>query len=173
MSNISVFISEEEISTRIKELGAEIRKDYGDEEIIVLCILKGAIIFCADLLRAIGGKTQLEFISASSYGNNTETSGQVDISYKLSQSLKGKHVLIVEDIVDTGLTLDRVLARLKKEEEPASMKLASLLTKPSRREIEVNIDYLGFEIEDKFVIGYGLDLAQNYRELPYIGLMNA
>ncbi len=173
MKDISVFISEEEISKRVKELGAEIRRDYGEDEIILLCILKGSIIFCSDLLRAIGGKTQLEFISASSYGNATETSGQVDISYKLSQSLKGKKVLIVEDIVDTGLTLNRVLDRLKQEEEPQSLKLASLLSKPSRRKEEVQIDYLGFEIEDKFVIGYGLDLAQNFRELPYIGLMNA
>ncbi len=172
MSNISVFISEEKLQSRITELGREIRANYGDEEIILICILKGAIIFCSDLLRAIGGKTQLEFLSAASYGNATESSGKVDISYKLSQSLKDKHVLIIEDIVDTGLTLSRVLEKLSEEEKPKSMKLASLLSKPSRREIEVQIDYLGFEIEDKFVIGYGLDLAQNYRELPYIGLMN-
>jgi len=172
MSTILEFISEEKLQLRITELGKEIRADYGDEEIILICILKGAIIFCSDLLRAIGGKTQLEFISASSYGDSTETSGKVDISYKLSQSLKDKNVLIIEDIVDTGLTLSKVLEKMALEEKPKSMKLASLLSKPSRRKIEVEIDYLGFEIEDNFVIGYGLDLAQNYRELPYIGLMN-
>ncbi|MCB9091636.1 MAG: hypoxanthine phosphoribosyltransferase [Halobacteriovoraceae bacterium] len=168
---IKTFISEEEIEKRLQELGQEIRNDLGDQEVVLLCVLKGATLFCADLMRKIGGPLQLEFIRVSSYGDGTESSGKVDIGYKFSKEIAGKHVILVEDIVDSGLTIKEVKKHLIEKESPKSVKLASLLSKPSRREHTVEIDYLGFEIEDKFVIGYGLDFAQNFRELPYIGVL--
>ncbi len=169
-AQIDVMLSEDQIQERIKGLASEIRKDFGNEEIILLCILKGSYIFCADLMRALGSPCQVEFLRAESYGDATETSGEVKLHYHFTKSLAGKNVILVEDIVDTGTTLKFIMESMKNKEQPKTLKLASLLSKPSRRVHETQIDYLGFEIEDKFVIGYGLDYAQNYRELPYIGV---
>ena len=167
-----ILISEEEISLRIQDLGNAITKDYAGEELVVICVLKGAFMFCSDLLKKIERPVILEFIQLSSYENGTVSSGNVKMEMDLSGTIDNKHVLIVEDIVDTGLTLKTLVSSLKLR-NPKSIKLASLLHKPSRTVNPVKIDYLGFEVEDKFVIGYGLDYAGRYRELPYIGVINA
>ena len=167
-----VLISEEEIRYRIKELGKAITDEYAGQEIIVVCVLKGAFMFCSDLIKEMSLPVKLEFMSLSSYGDGMVSSGNVSINMDLSSSIQDKNVLIVEDIVDTGLTLN-VLMNMLKERRPKSIKLASLLHKPSKTKHHIDIDYLGFEIEDKFVIGYGLDYAGRYRELPYIGVLNA
>lgn len=167
-----VLISEEEISLRIQDLGKSISKDYAGEELIVICVLKGAFMFCSDLVKKIERPVKLEFIQLSSYGDGTKSSGSVRLEMDLSGPITGKNILIVEDIVDTGLTINTLLKTLKLR-SPKSIKLASLLFKPSRNIHPVDIDYLGFEVEDKFVIGYGLDYAGRYRELPYVGVINA
>ncbi len=171
MSTIDVYLSAEKIQSRIKELGAQITKDYKGEEIVVISVLSGSFIFCADLIRQIKAPLLVDFIHASSYGNETTSSGQVRIDWDTKIPVQGKHVLLVEDIVDTGLTLTKIMTVLRGQ-NPKSFKLASLLSKPARTTHPVPIDYLGFEIEDKFVIGYGLDYADKYRELPYIGVLN-
>lgn len=166
---VEVYISEEKIAKRIDELAAQINQDYKGEELYVIGVLNGAFMFCADLIRKINVPVTLDFMSASSYGDGTTSSGNVKINLDIKKEIKGQNVLIVEDIVDTGLTL----SALRKEIEsrgPKSLKLASLLFKPARLEHKVPIDYLAFEIEDNFVIGYGLDYAGRYRELPYIGI---
>lgn len=170
--NPEVLLSEEEIALRILDLGNAITKDFHGEDIVVICVLKGAFMFCSDLIKKIQLPVNLEFISVSSYGDGMTSSGNVSMDMDLSTSIKGKNVLIVEDIVDTGLTI-KTLKEYLGLREPKSLKLASLLFKPSRNKFPVDIDYLGFEIEDKFVIGYGLDYAGRYRELPYIGVLNA
>ncbi len=167
-----VLISEEDIALRIQDLGHAITKDYAGEEIVVICVLKGAFMFCSDLLKKVERPVMLEFIQLSSYGEGTISSGNVKFEMDLSGSINGKHVLIVEDIVDTGLTLKTLVNSLKLR-QPKTIKVASLLYKPSRTIHATKIDYLGFEVEDKFVIGYGLDYAGRYRELPYIGVINA
>lgn len=167
-----VLISEEDIALRILDLGNAITKDYAGEEITVICVLKGAFMFCSDLLKKVERPVILEFIKVSSYGEGTVSSGNVKFEMDLAGSIDGKHVLIVEDIVDTGLTLKTLVNSLKLR-NPKSIKVASLLYKPSRTIHPAKIDYLGFEVEDKFVIGYGLDYAGRYRELPYIGVINA
>ncbi|MDC0253836.1 hypoxanthine phosphoribosyltransferase [Bacteriovoracales bacterium] len=169
---IDVFISEEKIQERIKELAEVISKDYKGEEVIVVGVLNGCFMFCADLLRELDLPVITEFMAASSYGEGTTTSGQVDILLDIKSDIKGKNVLFVEDIVDTGHTFKKILEMIKTR-GPKSVKIASLLSKPARREHEIDIDYLAFEIEDKFVVGYGLDLAGKYRELPYIGIYNS
>jgi len=169
---IDVFISEEKIQERIKELAEVISKDYKGEEVIVVGVLNGCFMFCADLLRELDLPIITEFMAASSYGEGTTTSGQVDILLDIKTDIKGKNVLFVEDIVDTGHTFKKILEMIKTR-GPKSVKIASLLSKPARREHEIDIDYLAFEIEDKFVVGYGLDLAGKYRELPYIGIYNS
>lgn len=168
---MEVYIDEEKISRRIDELADMINTDYAGEEIILVGILNGSFIFCADLIRKIKVPVTVEFMKASSYGDGTESSGNVRIDFDISRDIADKNVLLVEDIVDTGLTLDRLMDMLK-ERRPKTLKLCSLLYKPDRIKHEVKIDYLGFEIEDKFVIGYGLDFAGRYRELPYIGIYN-
>ena len=167
-TSIGVYISEEKIAARVKELAKEINRDYQDQELVLVCILNGSFIFCADLMRAINVNVQVEFISVSSYHGAVSTG---DISFRLDvkQSLVGKNIIIVEDIVDTGLTLSFLLEHLKTK-KPKSLKLCSLLLKKARLKTPVNVDYLGFDIEDKFVIGYGLDYDGRYRELPYIGV---
>tara|TARA_B100001971_G_scaffold215192_1_gene259784 strand:- start:36356 stop:36886 length:531 start_codon:yes stop_codon:yes gene_type:complete len=170
--NPEVLISEEEIALRILDLGNAITKDFNGEDIVVICVLKGAFMFCSDLIKKIHLPVNLEFVSVSSYGDGMTSSGNVSMDLDLSVSIKDKNVLIVEDIVDTGLTI-KTLKEYLNLREPKSLKLASLLFKPSRNKHPVDIDYLGFEIEDKFVIGYGLDYAGRYRELPYIGVLNA
>lgn len=165
-------ITEDEINLRIKSLGHAITRDFENEDLVVICVLKGAFIFCSDLVKAINLPLKLDFISLSSYGDSTHSSGNVRLEMDITTNLEGKNVLIVEDIVDTGLTI-KTLIELLEARKPKQIKLASLLFKPSKLKHKVNIDYLGFEIEDKFVIGYGLDYAGRYRELPYIGILNA
>ena len=148
-------------------LGQEIRQDYADKNLHLICVLNGAFIFMADLIRAIELPLSIDFMAVSSYGSRTETSGEVRLSKDLDHSLKGKDVLVVEDIIDTGLTMEYLLNYLKAR-GPQSVKIASLLSKPSRRRTEVLIDYLGFEIEDAFVYGYGLDVNYEYRNIPFI-----
>jgi len=167
--SIEVYLSEEKIQNRVNELAEQINKDYAGKELFVLGVLQGSFVFCADLIRKINVPVEIDFISASSYGAGTVSSGEVKISYDLTREIKDKHVLIVEDIVDTGLTLNKLMKHLEKK-NPASMKLASLLFNPAKLEHKVDIDYLAFEIEDKFVIGYGLDYDGKYRELPYVGI---
>lgn len=164
-------ISKDDIAKRVGELGAEIRKAYGDETIEVLCVLNGSFIFCADLVRAIGGPLETNFIKASSYGDSTESSGNVKVWGLDGLNLTNKKVLLVEDIVDTGHTIAALMPIIQKS-GAESVKLASLLFKPARNKIKVDIDFLGFEIEDHFVLGYGLDLAGKYRELPEIVIYN-
>ncbi len=165
-------IAEDEIAFRIEALGRAITKDFENEELVVICVLKGAFVFCADLIKKINCPIKLEFISLSSYGDSTNSSGNVRLEMDITANVEGKHVLIVEDIVDSGLTI-KTLMELISVRNPKSVKLASLLFKPIKLKHPVKIDYLGFEIEDKFVIGYGLDYAGRYRELPYIGILNA
>ncbi|MFP5457343.1 MAG: hypoxanthine phosphoribosyltransferase [Bacteriovoracia bacterium] len=167
-----VMISDEEIALRIEALGQAITQDFADEELVVICVLKGAFMFCSDLIKRINRPLSLEFISLSSYGDSTQSSGNVRLEMDITCNVEGKNVLIVEDIVDTGLTIQTLMAMLQLR-NPKQVKLASLLFKPMKLKHKVKIDYLGFEIEDKFVIGYGLDYAGRYRELPYIGVLNA
>lgn len=167
-----VMISDEEIALRIEALGQAITQDFADEELVVICVLKGAFMFCSDLIKKINRPLSLEFISLSSYGDSTQSSGNVRLEMDITCNVEGKNVLIVEDIVDTGLTIQTLMAMLQLR-NPKQVRLASLLFKPMKLKHKVKIDYLGFEIEDKFVIGYGLDYAGRYRELPYIGVLNA
>jgi hypoxanthine phosphoribosyltransferase len=165
-------ITEDEIALRIQALGNAITKDFEDEDLVVICVLKGASIFCSDLIKKINRPISLEFISLSSYGDSTNSSGNVRLEMDITANIEGKNVLIVEDIVDSGLTI-KTLMDMMAVRKPKTVKLASLLFKPVKLKHKVKIDYLGFEIEDKFVIGYGLDYAGRYRELPYIGVLNA
>ena len=170
MSN-SVLISESEIQKRVTALAAEIRRDHGPTAAIhLVAVLKGAFIFLADLMRQMEGEVTCDFIALSSYGSGTQSSGEVRLNKDLDRGLEGRHVVIVEDIVDTGLTL-HYLQELLRARAPKSLKTACLLSKPSRRKVDVQVDYIGFTIEDRFVIGYGLDYAEQYRNLPYIGVL--
>ncbi len=159
-------ISEARIKSRVAELGALISRDYAGKELLLVVILKGAFVFAADLLRALVGPVRVEFMTAASYLGH-ESSGEVRILQNLTLPVQGRHLLLVEDIVDTGFTLSRLLGLLQ-EREPQSLAVCSLLSKPSRRIIPVEVRYLGFEIEDRFVVGYGLDCEQEYRQLPYL-----
>ena len=168
MEKIKVLISKEQIENRVKELAKQIRKDYKEKSITAICLLKGSLFFTADLTREIGGKIYLEFMQLSSYeGENT--TGTIKLKKDIDFSeIKGKDVLIIEDIVDTGITLNYTLEHIKKA-GANSVKVCTLLNKPSRRKIKVPIDYVGFEIENQFVLGYGMDYDQLYRNLPYVG----
>lgn len=163
-------ISATEISRRVAELGAEITRDYADkgDDLVLLCVLKGSVIFLADLCRHIQLPCSLDFIGIASYGDETSSSGVVQITADVSRPLEGKHVIIVEDIIDTGLTAHYLCENLATR-KPASLKFCSLLHKPSRSERPVTIDYLGFTVPNKFVVGYGLDASQKFRNLSYIG----
>ena len=165
---ISVFLSKDQIQKRVLELADQINREFEGREVIVVGVLNGSFIFCADLVRALKVKNQIEFVSLSSY-EGTESSGEVSFRMDVKQSLVGKNVIVVEDIVDTGLTINFLLKHFKLK-NPQSLKLCSLLRKKARMKIDVPVDYLGFDIEDKFVIGYGLDFDGHYRELPYIGV---
>ncbi len=167
---VSTLYSAEQLATRVKELGAQISEDYRGQRVLLVCVLKGSFVFTADLARAIDGNVQIEFLGVQSYGEGTSTTGVVQITQDITRSIEAEHVLVVEDIVDTGLTIAHLLDLLRTR-KPASVKVCSLLHKPSRTRIEVPIDYLGFTIEDKFVVGYGLDWAQRYRNLPFIGVV--
>ncbi|MEZ4232770.1 MAG: hypoxanthine phosphoribosyltransferase [Polyangiaceae bacterium] len=165
---IEIIFTAEQIQARVQELGAEISRDYQKRSLVLLCILKGSFVFAADLARAIELPLRIEFMGLSSYGEDTKSSGVVQITQDVSTPLAGEDVLIVEDIVDTGLTLHYLLQQIQTR-GPASVRICSLLHKPAREVKKVAIDYLGFTIEDRFVIGYGLDWAQKYRNLPFIG----
>jgi hypoxanthine phosphoribosyltransferase len=168
--NLEVLISTEKIKERISELGAEIARDYAGRNPLLIGVLKGACLFLSDLMRAADIPLNVEFIAISSYGAEMRTSGEVRILKDLDVAIEGRHILVVEDIVDTGLTLSYLLANLKSR-GAESVKLAALLDKFERREKEVPIDYLGFQIPDKFVVGYGLDFAERYRNLPFIAVL--
>lgn len=167
---IRVMISEEEVNARIAEIAAQINEDFAGEEILAIGILRGAVYFCTELTKRIAVPVILDFMEASSYGDGTESSGQVNITKDLVEDIAGKHVIVIEDIVDTGRTLSLLLEDLKAR-NPKSLKLCTLLDKPDRREVEVKVDYIGFVIPNKFVLGYGMDYAQKYRNLPYIGVI--
>ena len=166
--HINVMLSEEEIIARIAELGEQISRDYEGKEIFLICILKGASFFACELAKRITVPVNIDFMKVSSYGGGTVSSGQVSIKMDVSESIAGKEVLIVEDIIDSGNTLN-LLPKILMERGPKSIRLCALLDKPDRREVDVKMDYVGFRIPDKFVVGYGLDYDQRYRNLPYIG----
>jgi len=168
--NLEVLLTEEQIQSRIKELGAEITRDYAGRNPLLIGVLKGACFFMSDLLRAIDTRLGIEFIAISSYGSSTRTSGEVRILKDLDVPVEGRDLIVIEDIVDTGLTLSYLMANLKSR-GAASVKLVALLDKHERREREVEIDYLGFKIPDHFVVGYGLDFAERYRNLPFIAVL--
>jgi hypoxanthine phosphoribosyltransferase len=171
MPNIKEHISQEKIAARVRELGAQISADYRGRELVLVGVLKGSFIFLADLMRAIDKHDlRLEFLGVQSYGDETKSSGVVQITFDLTKPIEGKDVLVVEDIVDTGLTMEYIVANLQTR-KPASVKLCSFLHKPARMKKPTDIHYLGFTIPDLFVIGYGLDYAQSYRNLPYIGVL--
>ncbi len=163
----------EQIAARVRELGAEISRDHaGSDSLVVLCVLKGSFVFCADLCRAIDLPLRVEFLAVQSYGSSTKSSGDVQITQDLTRPIEGEHVLIVEDIVDTGLTLSFLLGLLKTR-NPKSLEVCALLHKPARKKRHVDIDYLGFTIEDEFVVGYGLDHGQKYRNVPDLVVIDA
>lgn len=167
---IKVLISEEKVAARIQELANEINRDYKGKNVHLICILKGSIFFTCELAKRIDTTVTMDFMSVSSYGDAKESSGRVKIIKDLDDNIEDKDVLVIEDIVDSGRTLSHLMEVLKVR-KPASMKLCSLLDKPSRRVVDVPVDYTGFEIPDEFVVGYGLDYAQKYRNLPYIGVI--
>lgn len=166
-----VMISEETLRTRVAEMGAEISADFSGEDLTIVSVLKGSFMFTADLVRSLlAPRVRCEFLALSSYGSETESSGVVAITQDLTVPVHDRNLLIVEDIVDTGLTMSYLVENLKTR-GPKSVKIASLLSKPARRQVQVNVDYLGFTIEDEFVVGYGLDYDSYYRNLPYIGVL--
>ena len=171
MENIEILISEKEIYERLDEIASKIDKDYEGREIRLICILKGSLFVTCELAKRLKTPVTFDFLTASSYGDDTVTSGNVKIINDLSQDIHDKDVIIIEDIIDTGITLDN-LVNLLKQRNPKSLEICTLLSKPSRRLRDVNVKYIGFEIEDKFVVGYGLDYMQKYRNLPYIGVIN-
>ena len=166
-----VLIDKEALSARIAELGAEISTDYAGRDLLLIGVLKGAVFFMADLMRKLTIPCEVDFMAISSYGASTDSSGVVRILKDLDINIEGRHVLVVEDIVDSGLTLSYLVRNLEAR-EPASLEVCALLTKPDRREIDVPVRYTGFEIPNRFVIGYGLDFAERYRNLPYVGVLD-
>lgn len=162
-----ILISEDEIQRRVQELGQAISKDYAGKTITLLCVLKGGLMFLCDLAKHITVPVTYDFMSVSSYGDATESSGVVRITKDLEESIEGKHVIIVEDIIDTGLTLSYLLKNLHSR-HPASLRICTLLDKPANRRVEIPIDYVGFEVPNEFLVGYGLDFRQFYRNIPYV-----
>ena len=167
---IKVLISEEEVDARIRELGEKISKEYEGKQIHLICVLKGGVFFMCELAKRITIPVTIDFMSVSSYGNSRESSGIVKIAKDLDEPILDKEVLVVEDIIDSGKTLNHLKPMLESR-NPASLHLCTLLSKPDRREVEVPVKYIGFEVPDEFVVGYGLDYAQKYRNLPYIGVV--
>ena len=167
---ITVLVSEKEVDERIELLGKQISKDYEGRQVHMICILKGGAFFMCELAKRITVPVSIDYMSVSSYGNRTSSSGVVRIAKDLDESIEGKDVLIVEDIIDSGRTLYYLMETLR-QRHPKSLHLCTLLDKPERREKDVKVDYVGFEIPDEFVVGYGLDYAQKYRNLPYIGVV--
>jgi hypoxanthine phosphoribosyltransferase len=166
----SVLLTEEQIQKRIAELGAEITRDFEGKDPLFVGVLKGCFMFMADLMRCVDLKCSVDFMSVSSYGNRSVTSGAVEITKDLSQDIENRHVIVVEDILDSGLTLNYLVNYLRVR-KPASITLVTLLDKPARRRVPIKVDYSGFEIPDAFVVGYGLDYAERYRNLPFIGIL--
>jgi len=166
-----VLIDQETLAARVTELGAEVSADYEGRDLLLIGVLKGAVFFMADLMRHLTVACEVDFMAISSYGDATDSSGIVRILKDLDISIEGRDVLVVEDIIDSGLTLSYLIRNLESR-EPASLEVCALLTKPSRREIDVRVRYVGFEIPNKFVVGYGLDFAERYRNLPYVGVLD-
>ena len=166
-----VLIDEDTLRTRVAELGAEVSGDYEGRDLLLIGVLKGAVFFMADLMRHITVPCEVDFMAISSYGDSTDTSGIVRILKDLDINIEGRDVLVVEDIIDSGLTLSYLMRNLESR-EPATLEVCALLTKPDRREIEVPVRYVGFEIPNRFVIGYGLDFGERYRNLPYVAVLS-
>ena len=168
MEDIKVLISKEELEKRVKELAKKIEKDYDGQDLTLICILKGSIFFTVDLAKNINKPIYIDFIQVSSYGKKTISTEEIDLKLELNESIEGKNILIVEDIIDTGRTL-KYLMKYLKEKNPKSIKICTLLDKPERRICDIKVDYVGMQIPDKFVVGYGLDYNELYRNLPYVG----
>ena len=166
-----VLIDQETLAARVAELGAEVSADYEGRDLLLIGVLKGAVFFMADLMRHLTVPCEVDFMAISSYGDATDSSGIVRILKDLDINIEGRDVLVVEDIIDSGLTLSYLIRNLESR-EPSSLEVCALLTKPSRREIDVPVRYVGFEIPNKFVVGYGLDFAERYRNLPYVGVLD-
>ena len=166
---MQILISASQIKQRVKELGEQLSADYKDKNVVIICVLKGAVVFLADLLRALSIPVELDFVRLSSYGKKTESSGVISIIQNITSDIQHKDVLIVEDIVDTGTTLD-FLKKYLLSQNPSSLKICTLLDKPSRRGKYIKIEYIGFEIPNCFVVGYGLDYNEKYRNLPYVAV---
>lgn len=167
----TIMITEEQIQQRAKEIGQQLTEDYKGQQIVLVCILRGAVLWMGDIMKNTDLDMIIDFMSASSYGASTESAGVVKINKDLDTDIEGKHVIIVEDIVDSGNTLSRLKEYLKSK-NAKSVRICTLLDKPARRQADVQADYIGFEVEDKFIIGYGLDFDQKYRNLPYISFLN-
>lgn len=168
---IENLIDRKTVENRIKELAKQIEKDYAGKEVYCVGLLKGSVVFLSDLVKEINSPVVIDFMSVSSYGSETVSSGDVKILKDTDLDLRGKHVLIVEDIIDTGLTLEHVIRYFKESKGVKTLKTCTLLSKPERRKVNIDIDYVGFDVPDKFVIGYGLDYDQKYRNLPYIAVV--
>ena len=166
----NILVSEEALKAKVAELGAQISRDYEGRNLVLVSILKGSVVFMADLMRAVTIPCSIDFMVVSSYGNGTKTTGEVQIIKDIAQPIDGRDLLIVEDILDSGVTL-HYLMQILAARGANSIRLCTLLSKPERRKIDVNVDYLGFEIPDEFVVGYGLDYDQKYRNLPFIGVV--
>jgi hypoxanthine phosphoribosyltransferase len=166
-----ILIDEETLSSRVAELGAEVSADYQGRDLLLIGVLKGAVFFMADLMRHITVPCEVDFMAISSYGDSTDSSGIVRILKDLDINIEGREVLVVEDIIDSGLTLSYLMRNLESR-EPASLEVCALMTKPARREIDVPVRYIGFEIPNRFVVGYGLDFGERYRNLPYVAVLS-
>lgn len=165
-----VLFDEEQLSNKVRELGDQISKDYEGKDLLVVGVLKGSVVFAADLIKNINIPCEIDFMAVSSYGNSTESSGVVRILKDLDHSIEGKHVLLVEDIVDSGITLTYLLKYLKAR-KAESIEIVSLLNKPERRTADLEVKYIGFEVPNEFIVGYGIDYAEKYRNLPFIGVL--
>jgi hypoxanthine phosphoribosyltransferase len=168
--HVVTMLSPEVIAERVRELGSQIAREFDGASLVLVCVLKGSFVFTADLMRAIALPVRVDFLGVRSYGEGTESSGVVQITQDLSRPIEGEDVLIVEDIVDTGLTIAHLMDLLRTR-QPRSVKVCALLHKPSRARVDIKVDYVGFTIDDRFVVGYGLDFAEKYRNLPYIGVV--
>ena len=168
--HIEVMLPEEKVDARIREIGEQISREYAGKSVHLICILKGSVYFTCELAKRITVPVTMDFMQCSSYGGDTKSSGIVRIVKDLDESIEGKEVIIIEDIIDSGRTLSH-LKKLLSQRNPASLKICTLLDKPERRVVDVDVEYVGFQIEDKFVVGYGLDYDQQYRNLPYIGVL--
>lgn len=165
-----ILLTEEQITNKVKEIGKAISEDYKGKDLIIVGILKGSVIFTSELIKNISIPCEIDFMAVSSYGNSTETSGVVRILKDLDHGIEGKDIIIVEDIIDSGVTLDYLLKYLKAR-KANSIEIVTLLTKPSRRMVDLDVKYCGFEVPDEFLVGYGLDYAERYRNLPYVGIL--